>query len=116
MFFMGAPYLSSKKSAPDPVKKRGTNWQYPWSLIYQTTMTLYSAPISKPLTVRSFSEDHAVDISDLESRLMHFGFVHGATIVIRKKSFFFKGPLLVEVRGRLIALTKSEADLVEVSL
>lgn len=79
-------------------------------------MTLYSAPTLKFLTVTSFSEDHSQDISDTESRLMHFGFIHGAQVMVKKKSLLFTGPLLVEVRGRLIALTKAEADLVEVSL
>lgn len=79
-------------------------------------MTLHSAPLSKSLTVTSFSEDHTCDISDIESRLMHFGFIYGAEVIIKKRSFLSTGPILVEVRGRLIALTQAEADLVKVSL
>jgi Fe2+ transport system protein FeoA len=47
---------------------------------------------------------------------MHLGFVNGATIEVKKKAPLFKEPLLVEVRGRLIALSKAEAELVSVEV
>lgn len=96
------------------VKKGGKDWQKIGRLVYQTQMNLYLAPLNQTLRVKSFSHEDDKEISDLESRLMHLGFVDGANIFVRKKSRFFQGPLLVEVRGRLVALTKSEASLVEV--
>lgn len=76
-------------------------------------MTIYEAPLNVNVIVQSL-HDESKEYSDLESRLMHFGFVHDAVIKVTKRAALFKDPLLVEVRGRLIALTKSEAQLVQI--
>lgn len=68
------------------------------------------------LVVRSFSQDETKEISDLESRLMHLGFLDGEIIQVAKKVALFKGPLLVEVRGRMVALSVEEANLVTVEV
>lgn len=79
-------------------------------------MTLDLAPLRKTLTIQSFGADDQTSIGDLESRLMHLGFIQGAQIRITQKAPFFKGPLLIDVRGRKVALTISEAKLVEVEV
>lgn len=68
------------------------------------------------LTVRSFSNHEARDFSDIESRLMHLGFIDGELIKITRKAPIFKEPLLVEVRGRSIALSFSEAEMISVEV
>jgi Fe2+ transport system protein FeoA len=79
-------------------------------------MTINQAPLLKRLIITAIATKNVEDISDIESRLMHLGFVHGATIEVKKKAPLFKEPLLVEVRGRLIALSKAEAELVNVEV
>lgn len=68
------------------------------------------------LTVRSFSNHEVRDFSDIESRLMHLGFIDGELIKITRKAPIFKEPLLVEVRGRSIALSFSEAEMISVEV
>lgn len=68
------------------------------------------------LIVRSFPIHHDGEISDIESRLMHLGFIDGETIQVTKKAPLFKEPLLVEVRGRSVALSFSEAELIRVEV
>ena len=79
-------------------------------------MTINQAPLLKRLIITAIATKNVEDISDIESRLMHLGFVNGATIEVKKKAPLFKEPLLVEVRGRLIALSKAEAELVSVEV
>ena len=79
---------------------------------YTKHMTINQAPMNTRLTVRSFADHEVRDFSDIESRLMHLGFVHGEYIKITKKAPVFKEPLLVEVRGRSIALSFSEAEMI----
>lgn len=79
-------------------------------------MTINQAPMQRLLTVKSFSKQELRDFSDIESRLMHLGFIDGAVIKVLKKASFFKEPLLVEVRGRSVALSFSEAELVQVEV
>ena len=67
------------------------------------------------LTVRSFTHEER-EYSDLESRLMHLGFLDGEAIKVIKKAPLFKEPLLVEVRGRSVALSFDEAELVRVEV
>jgi Fe2+ transport system protein FeoA len=85
-------------------------------LIYQTSMTINEAPLFSPLIVRSFASDEVREFSDVESRLMHLGFVSGQVIRVTKKAPLSKGPLLVEVRGRPVALSLLEASLVKVEV
>ena len=68
------------------------------------------------LIVRSFPIQEVREFSDIESRLMHLGFFDGETIMISRKAPLFKEPLLVEVRGRSVALSFSEAELIEVEV
>lgn len=79
-------------------------------------MTIDLAPLNQKLVVRSFHPEDERHHSDLESRLMHLGFFAGETIRILKKAPMFKEPFLVEVRGRMVALTKAEAALVKVEV
>lgn len=79
-------------------------------------MTINQAPMHKKLIVRSFSNNEIKEFSDIESRLMHLGFIDGATIKITRKAPLFKEPLLVEVRGRSVALSFTEAELVRVEV
>lgn len=79
-------------------------------------MTIDHAPLNRKLKVRSFASGEERDFSDLESRLMHLGFFHGETVRILKRAPMFREPFLVEVRGRMVALTKSEAALVDVEV
>jgi Fe2+ transport system protein FeoA len=79
-------------------------------------MTINQAPMNANLVVRSFHSDEERELSDLESRLMHLGFLHGEVIRVTRKAPLFKEPLLVEVRGRCVALSFDEASLVAVEV
>ncbi len=79
-------------------------------------MTIDQSPLNQQLVVRSFSPEEERDLSDLESRLMHLGFFYGETIRILKKAPLFQEPFLVEVRGRMVALSREEAALVSVEV
>jgi Fe2+ transport system protein FeoA len=79
-------------------------------------MTINQAPLNARLVVRSFPGHDDREISDLESRLMHLGFLHGEVIRVTRKAPLFREPLLVEVRGRSVALSSEEAGLVEVEV
>lgn len=79
-------------------------------------MTLNLAPLNQKLIVRSFQDHEKRDLSDLESRMMHLGFIDGASVEVKRKAPLFQEPLLVEVRGRLIALTSEEAELIAVEV
>ncbi len=61
-----------------------------------------------------------VDLKDLDensiSKLLHFGFVEGERIKLITKVPIFKEPLLVEIRGSQIALTKREARLITIRI
>jgi Fe2+ transport system protein FeoA len=77
-------------------------------------MTLNEATINQELLVLSPQHAGETELSDVEARLMQLGFIPGARVAVRKKTPLFASPLLVEVRGRWIALTKEEAGLVSV--
>lgn len=79
-------------------------------------MTINQAPMNTKLMVRSFPSHEDRDFSDIESRLMHLGFIDGEFIKVAKKAPLFKEPLLVEVRGRMVALSFDEAELVLVEV
>lgn len=79
-------------------------------------MTINEAPLNKKLTVLSFSNEVERDLSDIEARLMHLGFLSGHTIRVTRKAPLFQEPLLVEVRGRQVALSREEAMLVTVEV
>jgi Fe2+ transport system protein FeoA len=52
----------------------------------------------------------------LSSRLYKLGFYPGATIFLRRKAPLFMDPLLFQVGESQIALTKTEAKLIEISI
>lgn len=79
-------------------------------------MTIKEAPLNTRLVVRSFSIHEERDFTDVESRLMHLGFMDGEIVKITRKAPLFKEPFLVEVRGRLVAMTSEEANLVSVEV
>lgn len=79
-------------------------------------MTIDLAPLNQKLVIRSFPEGEAREFSDIESRLMHLGFFYGETIRILKRAPLFREPFLIEVRGRMVALSQSEAALVTVEV
>jgi Fe2+ transport system protein FeoA len=77
-------------------------------------MTINEAPVLQKVSIAA--AQMKTDLSDVESRLMHLGFIEGAKILVKRKSPLLNGPLLVEVRGRVVALTQTEANLVRVEL
>ncbi len=79
-------------------------------------MTIDEAPLHRKLVIAPISDRPVQDISDVESRLMHLGFIEGAKIEIKLKAPIFHEPFLVEVRGRMVALSKSEAQMVRVEV
>lgn len=79
-------------------------------------MTINQAPLNQNLIVRSFTMAESREFSEIESRLMHLGFIDGERIRIMRKAPFFNAPLLIEVRGRNVALTLEEANLVKVEV
>jgi len=72
--------------------------------------------MNQKLIVRSFHETEVRDFSEVESRLMLLGFLSGEIIRVTKKAPLFEEPLLVEVRGRKIALSKNEAQIIKVEV
>ena len=79
-------------------------------------MKINQAPINTKLIVRSFSIGEVREFSDLESRLMHLGFIDGEPAKVIRKAVLFKEPILVEVRGCSVALSFTEAELVLVEV
>ncbi len=79
-------------------------------------MTVKEAPLNTKLIVRSFHHEETRELSDIESRLMHLGFMDGENIRITRRAPFSRGPLLIEVRGRSVALTPDEASLISVEV
>lgn len=79
-------------------------------------MTINQAPLHTKLIVKSFSSHEVGEFSDVQSRLMHMGFIAGEEVRITRKAPIFKEPLLVEVRGRSVAMTLEEAGLVSVEV
>ncbi|HLT22349.1 MAG TPA: FeoA family protein [Bacteriovoracaceae bacterium] len=76
-------------------------------------MTLDLAPLNKKLLVRELTTS-LESIGHLESRLMHLGFITNEPILLIQKAPYFQVPILVEVKGRRIALSLEEARLIEV--
>lgn len=76
-------------------------------------MTLDLAPINKKLLICTISSQND-DLGPVESRLMHLGFIRNEPILLIQKAPYFQVPILVEVKGRRIALSLEEAKLVQV--
>ena len=49
-------------------------------------------------------------------RLLEMGFIEGSSVCIAHEAPFSKDPIIVEVRGALIALRRSEANLIRVQV
>ena len=78
-------------------------------------MTINDAPLNQKVAI---SAPHTTEreLSDVESRLMHLGFIEGAKVEVKRKTTLLNGPLLVEVRGRVVALSQAEAQLIRVEI
>ncbi|MDR3606136.1 MAG: FeoA domain-containing protein [Oligoflexia bacterium] len=57
-----------------------------------------------------------VSVKTLETRLLEIGFLEGSHVEIVHEAPWGKDPIVVRVRGALIALRRQEADLVEVEI
>lgn len=79
-------------------------------------MTLVEAALNSRLRVVSFPDENTAELSDLESRLIHLGFHFGEVVRVMKRAPLFQEPLLVEVRGRMVAMSKEEASMVQVEV
>lgn len=75
--------------------------------------TLDLAPVNKKLLVCCLSSEND-DLGPVESRLMHLGFIKNQSIQLIQKAPYFEVPILVEVKGRRIALSLEEARMVQV--
>lgn len=53
---------------------------------------------------------------ELAIRLLHLGFLENEKIVVLKRTPFTGDALLISIRGTQIALTKREAELIEINL
>ena len=73
-------------------------------------MTLEKAQKNKAYTIKQILEHE----EEITSRFYKLGLYPGGEIVLRRKAPLFADPLLFEVDGCQIALTKKEASLVEV--
>jgi Fe2+ transport system protein FeoA len=74
-------------------------------------MNMNEAIIGQPYRIRSFSS--SAD-SDFVSRLMQYGFIEGEKLTVVRRAPLFKDPLLVEIRGSQIVISKSEASFINV--
>jgi Fe2+ transport system protein FeoA len=73
-------------------------------------MTLLNATKNQLYLISSISEcDEAI-----KSRFFQLGFIPGREILLKRKAPFFGDPLLVEIDDSQIALTKSEANLIQI--
>lgn len=57
----------------------------------------------------------SVNSADLSVKILEMGILPGKKILVRHRSFF-GDPLAIEIQGSVIALRKSEAELIEVHL
>lgn len=79
-------------------------------------MTLIDATLNSRLKVTSFPDQDLNELNDLQSKLIHLGFHHGEVVRVLKKAPLFGEPILVEVRGRMVAMSRSEAECVTVEV
>lgn len=59
-------------------------------------------------------EAFEVDDEYLQARLIHFGFTPGIKITLKRRAPIFKDPLLVDVDGSQIMISRSQAKLLSV--
>jgi Fe2+ transport system protein FeoA len=70
--------------------------------------TLKDIPVSQSATIRDLAGDQVV-----VARLREIGFVRGEEVVVTGHAPFGE-PILVEVRGAIVALRKEEAECVKI--
>lgn len=76
-------------------------------------ITLDLAPLNKKLVVQEILTQ-GTELGPVESRLMHLGFIKNEPVILIQKAPYFQIPILVEVKGRRIALSLEEAKRVQV--
>ncbi|HLW58156.1 MAG TPA: FeoA family protein [Bacteriovoracaceae bacterium] len=76
-------------------------------------MTLDLAPLNKKLIIHGVQADQT-ELGPVESRLMHLGFIKNEPVTLIQKAPYFQIPILVEIKGRRIALSLEEAKKVQV--
>lgn len=76
-------------------------------------ITLDIAPINKKLLVNGINLGNKEN-ELIESRLMHLGFIKNEPVIIIQKAPYFQIPILVEIKGRRIALSFEEAKMINV--
>jgi Fe2+ transport system protein FeoA len=73
-------------------------------------MTLLNATKNQTYLISSISEcDEAI-----KSRFFQLGFIPGRQILLRRKAPLFGDPLLIEIDDSQVALTKTEANLIQI--
>lgn len=73
-------------------------------------MTLLNATKNQSYLILSISQcDEAI-----KSRFFQLGFIPGRQIILKRKAPLFGDPLLIEVDDSQIALTKAEANLIQI--
>jgi Fe2+ transport system protein FeoA len=73
-------------------------------------MTLLNAEKNQPYTITQILPCDEL----LRSRFFQLGFIPGSELILRRKAPVFGDPLLFEIGDSQIAITKSEAILVEI--
>lgn len=76
-------------------------------------MTLDLAPLNKKLIICGVRPEQ-MELGPVESRLMHLGFIKNEPVILIQKAPYFQIPILVEIKGRRIALSLEEAKRVQV--
>lgn len=76
-------------------------------------ITLDLAPLNKKMLVHDIQSQN-LELGPIHSRLLHLGFIKNEPIILIQKAPYFDVPILVEVRGRRIALSLEEARMVKV--
>jgi Fe2+ transport system protein FeoA len=75
-------------------------------------MTLLEASKNTNYTIQSILTDEEV----ISSRFYKLGFYPGANISFKRKAPLFGDPLLFQIGESQVALTKSEAKLIEITI
>lgn len=63
--------------------------------------------------ITGFDSDYS---SDSILRLMQYGFIEGTKLKVLRKAPVFKDPMLIELRGSQIVISKDEASCIQVKL
>ncbi len=69
--------------------------------------------LGQPAVVRAYATDMSASVADpMIARLMELGFISGTKVQIAHLAPFANDPLAVDVRGKRIAIRRSEAQLI----